>query len=53
LKALPVAIPSATWAFRPPMAIKAFPACHSERSEESASYVLIAKADPSSLRSSG
>jgi hypothetical protein len=26
--------------------------CHSERSEESASYVLLAKADSSSLRSS-
>jgi hypothetical protein len=38
-------------AFGPPMEMRVPPAFHSERSEESASYVLLAKTDSSSLRS--
>jgi hypothetical protein len=37
---------------RPTNSKDSLPACHSERSEESASYVLPAKADSSSFRSS-
>ena len=44
-----------TWAFGPPNRMKVPPACHSDPAgagEESASYLLLAKADPS-LRSGG